>query len=192
MQCFQTALAYTCALPLVVIACATQGGDDDDGADTRAAGSETTQDTNTSDGEATDGTADATAETETAGDTAATDVTGNGDETTTNETTGDTGDNGDAAKYPYTKCSPTMACPMGLRCSTVDNMGFFCAPVCLTTEDCPPAPDGAAAAAMCVLAFQPGTQPTHCGLMCNAMANNCPEGMDCVEVHDGAVCQWPA
>ena len=107
-------------------------------------------------------------------------------------------DDGGVPTEPWESCA-LMDCEAGSLCINVTGLrdySPYCAPECMTDDDCPN-PGGDALIA-CALVEEGATEPTHCAAICefdDMVLGDCPAGMQCAEVPDQmtqiAVCMWP-
>jgi hypothetical protein len=107
-------------------------------------------------------------------------------------------DDGMIPTEPWESCA-LMDCDAGSLCINVTGLrdySPYCAPECMTDDDCPY--PGGDALVTCALVQEGETEPTHCAVICeydDAVLGDCPVGMQCAEVPDQmtqiAVCMWP-
>ena len=136
-----------------------------------------------------DSSASASATTE-AGDEMADDMAEMGDEMPM--------DDGAVPPEPWESCA-LVDCDAGSVCISVTGLreySPYCAPDCVTDEDCPY--PGGDALVTCALVEDGAMDPTSCAAICEydgAVLGACPDGMECAEVPDQttqiAICMWP-
>lgn len=99
---------------------------------------------------------------------------------------------------PWESCE-AATCEPGSDCITVtglDANDAYCAPACVTDDDCP-LPDSGDATPFCALVADDAIDPTNCALVCEydgADFGTCPNGMACASIPGQAptisLCMW--